>query len=150
MYSWLKWGFGLGLLWYGVLRGAEAVQVKVHSYSFRNISLADGTASLNLNLQIKNPLLVGVTINGVQGNVFMQGEQVGTINTTYDYYIAGGKTHILPVVVNLTLSQLGKAVLMNIESGDVRTLTVGFDGKLLFGKVSIPLKLNLDYNDLTQ
>ncbi len=150
MSNWLKVGFGLGLLWYGVLRGAKAVQVKVHSYSFRSVSLADGTASLNLNLMVKNPLLVGVTIQGVQGDVYMQGEKVGKIDTTYNYTLAGGKTHVLPVVINLTLDQVTKAALMNIESGDVRTLTVGFDGKIFIGSIGIPLSLKLDYNDLVQ
>ena len=70
MNSWLKVGFGLGLLWYGVLRGAKALQVRVQSYSFRSVSLSTNTADLNLNLAIKNPLLVGVTIKGVQGDVY--------------------------------------------------------------------------------
>lgn len=109
------------------------------------------TANLNLNLSIKNPLLVGITIKGIQGDVYAQGEKVGTINTTYDYYLAGGKTHILPVVVKLDLSSIGTAALLNIQSGDIRTLTIAFDGKLYAGKgyVGIPLKFTFDYDDLT-
>lgn len=150
MNSLLKVGFGLGLLWYGVLRGAKALQVRVQSYSFRSVSLSTNTADLNLNLAIKNPLLVGVTIKGVQGDVYAQGEKVGTVNTTYNYYLSGRKTHVLPVVVQLDLSQAGTAVLKNIESGDVRTLTIGFDGKLYVGNIGIPLQLNFDYNDLVK
>ena len=82
--------------------------------------------------------------------MYAQGEKVGTVNTTYNYYLAGRKTHILPVVVQLDLSQAGTAVLKNIESGDVRTLTIGFDGKLYVGNIGIPLQLNFDYNDLVK
>lgn len=149
--SLLKIGFGFGLLWYGILRGAKGLVVRISSYAFQSVNLSDMTANLNLNLSIKNPLLVGITIKGIQGDVYAQGEKVGTINTTYDYYLAGGKTHILPVVVKLDLSSIGTAALLNIQSGDIRTLTIAFDGKLYAGKgyVGIPLKFTFDYDDLT-
>lgn len=143
-----KIGLGLGLLWYGVLRGARGLVVRIQSYSFRSISLADQTVSLNLNLLIKNPLFIGLTIKGIIGDVYAQGVQVGKVNTTYDYYIAGGKTHILPVVVNLNMTDLGQATLLNIQSGDINSLTVAFDGKLMVGNIGIPLQFDLDYKDI--
>ena len=147
-----KIGLGLGLLYYGVLRGAKGLVVKVHSYSFRGISFTDNTVSLNLNLSIKNPLLIGLTIKGVLGDVYVQGQKVGTVNTTYDYYLAGGKTHILPVIVNLQTSSLGEAALQNIQSGNIQTLTISFNGKIMVGKygVGVPLQIDLDYKDLTK
>ena len=152
MGSWIKIGLGVGLLWYGVLRGAKGLVVRLKSYSFRSVNLNDSTVSLNLNLLIKNPLLVGLTIKGVLGDVFVQGHKVGTVNTAYDYYLAGGKTHILPVVVNLNMASVGQAALLNIQSGDIRTLTIAFNGKIFVGSysVGIPLQFELDYNDLTE
>lgn len=148
----LKIGAGLGLLWYGVLRGARGLVVGVQSYSFRGLSLTDGTVSFYLNILVKNPLVVGLTLKGVVGDVYIQGQRVGKVNTAYDYYLAGGKTHIIPVVVDLQLSGLGQAAILNIQSGDVRSLTIGFDGKLFIGNyyVGIPLRLDLNYNDLVQ
>ena len=147
----LKIGLGIGLLWYGVLRGAKGLIVRVHSYSFRNVNLVDGTVSLNLNLLIKNPLLVGLTIKNVTGDVYAQGIKVGYVNTSYDYYIAGGKTHILPVIVNLQVGNVLQSALQNIQSGDVKTLTVAFNGKLYVSNysVGVPLQFEFDYNDLT-
>ena len=145
-----KIGLGLGLLWYGVLRGAKGLIVRIKNYSFRSIDIESQTVSLNLNLMIKNPLFVGVTIKGIVGDVYAQGVKVGNINTTYNYYIAGGRTHILPVVVNLNMSDVGQAAMLNIQSGDIRTLVIAFDGKLLVGNIGIPLQLDLDYNDLTR
>lgn len=143
---------GAGLLWFGILRGARGLVVRIKSYSFRSIDLPNNTVSLNLNLLIKNPLLVGLTIKGVLGDVFVQGYKVGTVNTAYDYYLAGGHTHVLPVVVNLNMSQVGQAALLNIQSGDIRTLTIAFNGKLFVGSrtIGIPLQFELDYNDLTK
>lgn len=141
---------GGALLWYGVLRGARGLVVKVRDYTFSGLSLTDNTMQLTLNLLIKNPLLVGVTIKGVTGEVYAQGFQIGSVNTTYNYYIAGGKTHILPVIVNLNMSDVLHAGLMNIQSGDVRTLTIAFDGYIMAGKynIKVPLQFELDYNDL--
>lgn len=148
----LKIGLGLGLIWYGVLRGAKGLVLKVDSYSFRNIDLTNNTVSLNLNLLIKNPLLVGLTIKGVVGNVYVQGVQVGNVNTTYNYYISGAATHILPVIVNLHIGSVGEAAMRNIASGDIRSLTIDFDGKVYVGSwnVAIPLQFELNYNDLVQ
>lgn len=151
MSRWLKIGLGAVMLYYAVLRGAKGLVVRVNSYSFRSIDLVNSTVSLNLNISIKNPLLVGLTIKGIEGDVYAQGHKVGNVDTRYDYYIAGGRTHILPVVVNLNMSDVGTAAMLNIQSGDVRTLTIAFNGKLNVGskyEVSVPLQLDLDYNDL--
>lgn len=141
---------GAALLWYGVLRGAKGLVIKVYSYAFEAISLVDGTIRMRLDLLIKNPLLVGLTIKSIQGDVYAQGVKVGAINTTYNYYLAGGHNHILPIMVDLDMLQIGSAAWANIQSGDIRTLTVAFDGKIYVGKanVPVPVKFELDYNTL--
>ena len=146
----VKIGIGLGLLWYGVLRGAKGLIVRVQNYSFRSIDITNGTVSLNLNLLIKNPLLIGMTIKGITGDVYAQGNKVGYVNMSYDYYLAGGHTHVIPVVVNLVMGDVAQAALLNIQSGDVRTLTVAFNGKIYVAKYSVPVpfQFELDYNDL--
>ena len=146
----LKIAAGAAFLWYAVLRGAKGLQVKVHSYSFRGVNLSDNTVSLDLNISIKNPLLVGLTVKGVTGDVYIQGHKAGAVNTVYDYYIAGGKTHVIPVIVNLYMADVLQSALMNIQSGNVQNLTIAFDGKLLVGQysVGVPLQFELDYNDL--
>ena len=72
----VKIGLGLGLLWYGVLRGAKGLVVRIKDYSFYGVNLDTMTVSLQFNLLIKNPLLVGLTIKGIAGDVFAQGQQV--------------------------------------------------------------------------
>lgn len=150
MERFLRIGLGLGLLWYGILRGAQGLVVRLNNYTFRSIDLAGGTVSLNLNLLVKNPLVVGLLIKGVIGDVYAQGFKVGTVNTLFDYYLAGGKTHILPVIVDLNMMDVGQAALLNIQSGDIRSLSIAFNGKMYVGswKVAIPLQFELDHNDL--
>lgn len=152
MREWAKIAIGFGMLWYGVLRGAKSLIIKVRSYSFAGIDIESGTVSMYLNLLIKNPLVVGVPIKGVIGDVYIQGYKAGYVNMSYDYYIAGGHTHILPVVVNLNMGDVLHSALLNIQSGDIRTLTIEFNGKVYAGKYNIPLpvQFELDYNDFVR
>ena len=152
MREWFKIAFGLGLLWYGVLRGAKSLIIKVKNYSFAGVDVVNGTVALTLNLLIKNPLVVGVPIKGAMGDVYVQGHKVGYVNMSYDYYLAGGHTHILPVIVNLTMGDVAQGALLNIQTGDIRNLLISFDGKVYAGKnmIGIPVQFDLDYNDLTK
>ena len=147
MNKWVKIGIGAALLWYGVLRGAKGLIVKVRDYSFKSVDVATGTVSLSLNFLVKNPLFVGLTLKGIAGDVYAQGQKVGTVNTTLEYYLSGRHTHIIPVVVNLSMAQLGQSALLGMQNGDIRNLTVAFDGKLYVGSwsVAIPIQVDLDY-----
>lgn len=142
---------GIALLAYGVLRGVKGLVVGVKDYSFKSIDLNNGTVQLNLNLALKNPLLFGMTLKSIQGEVYIQGNNAGYVNTTVDYYLGGGRTHIIPIVVNLTLNGLSTALLQNIQSGDIRTLTISFSGKVFVGtnRIGFPVNIDLNYNDLT-
>ncbi|MBO4693413.1 MAG: hypothetical protein J5659_03345 [Clostridia bacterium] len=148
----VKIGLGAAFLWYGILRGARALMVGVRDFSFRGVNVSEGTVSLNLNLLIKNPLLVGLKLKGVTGDVYAQGQKVGYINTTIDYYLSGGHTHVVPVVVNLNVAGLGQAAILNIQSGDIRTLTITFAGKIYVGShnIGVPVDITLNYEDLVQ
>ena len=150
MNRWTSIILGCGLLWYGILRGARGLVIGVKNYSFRSIDFATNTVALNLNILVKNPLLVGITIKGIQGDVYAQGVKVGTVNTTYDYYLSGSHTHVLPVVVNLNFGDVGNALLLNIQSGDIKNMTIAFDGKVYAGTgaIGIPVQFELDYNKL--
>ena len=145
-----KIALGAGLLWYGVLRGAKALVIGVRDWKFGGINLEANTVQLYLNFLIKNPLFVGITLRSIQGDIYIQGQKAGYINTTVDYYLSGFHTHVVPVVVNLDMGGVLKSVLANIMSEDVRSLTISFDGKIYAGKysVGIPVNINLDYNDL--
>ena len=142
---------GAALLWWGVLRGASALVVGIKSWTFRGLDLTTGTVDITLNFLIKNPLIVGLTLKGIQGDVYVQGQNVGTVAMNYDYYLSGGHTHQIPVIVRLNMANVGQAALLNIQSGDVRTLTLAFDGKLLIGSAGVPVPINVSYNweDLT-
>ena len=76
MERWVKIGLGLALLYYGVLQGARGLVIGVQNFAFKSIDVVNSTVSLYLNLRIKNPLLVGLTIKGIEGDVYAQGHKV--------------------------------------------------------------------------
>ena len=143
---------GLAAIWYGAVNAWRSLIVGVYNYTFRSFDLSNGTVQLYLNIMVKNPLLFGVTVRNVQGDVYIQGQRVGFVNTDLDYYVTGGgKTHILPVIVNLYIRSLGSAFLSNIQSGDIRTLQVAFDGKIYVTNKNIPIpcQKELTWADIT-
>jgi len=150
MERWAKIGIGAGLIYLALLKISRSLVVGVRSFQFKSVDLTNKTVSLAINMEIKNPLIFGITITGIQGDVYMQGMKVGYVNTSYNYYLAGGHTHILPVIVNLSIGALGDAVIQNIQTGDISTLTIAFNGRVLAGKLKLtmPVQVELDYKDL--
>lgn len=143
---------GLAAIWYGAVNAWRSLIVGVSNYAFRGFDLTTGSVQLYLNIMVKNPLLFGVTVKSVQGDVYIQGQRVGYINTTLDYYVTGGgKTHILPVIVNLSIAGVANGLLANINSGDVRSLQVAFDGKIYVTNknIPIPVQKELTWADMT-
>lgn len=139
------------VLWYGLLRGVNALVMGVRGFRFSGISLTNRTATFVLDFQIHNPLFVGVTLNSVLGDVYIQGVKCGAVQNIYNYYLSGGKTHNIPVSVTIDLSGLASAVVANIESGNVQTLTIDFDGAVVVGSsglVRLPIQKTITYNDL--
>lgn len=152
MRDWAVIGLLLGAAWYGIFRGAKGLVIKLYSYALSGMDLATNTIQLTLNILIKNPLYISLMIKGVHGDVYAQGQKIGTVDKTYNYNLSAKKSHIIPVVIDLDMVDSLQAAILNIQSGDVRTLTIAFDGTLEVGKygVSVPLKFELDYNDLAK
>ena len=150
MERWAKIGLGAGLVWLALVKISRSLVVGVKSFQFKSLNLTNKTVSLTINIEVKNPLIVGVTITGVQGDVYLQGRRVGYVNTKYNYYLGGGRTHILPVIVNLSLGAVSDAVIQNINSGDISNLSIAFNGKVLAGKLKLtmPVQVELNYNDI--
>lgn len=147
----IGWTAAIAAAWYGILRGANALFVGIRGYRFQAVSLQNRTASFSLNFVIKNPLLVGITLREVSGDIYIQGIKCGLVATKYNYFLSGGKTHVIPVVVTISLEGLASAVVENIMSGDVRTLTIDFDGAVFVGDsglVRIPIQKTVTWEEL--
>lgn len=141
---------GIGLLYYSVLRGVSALAVGIRGYQFAGLDFSENTLRVKLFFAIKNPLLVGVKLRGIVGDVYMQGIKVGEVNSEYNYFLSGCKTHIVPITVTCNISSLGEAVIANIQTGNINTLTIAFDGYASVGNngVTLPVQTTLNWEDL--
>lgn len=145
-----KIGLGLTGLYLAFKIAVKGLVVDVSKVLFKGIDLANMTAQVQLNISIRNPLPVGVKVHDVVGEIYAQGVQVGYVNTVFDYMVAGGRTHVLPVIINLTAQGLGEALWKNIQSGNIQSLVIDFDGKLHVTNmnIAVPLELSFNYKDL--
>lgn len=139
---------GVALAGLAVWVCVKNIKVGVKSYRLQRIE--NGIAALSVDVEVKNPLLFGVKINGIQGAVYADGRQIGYVNMAYNYYLAGGKTHVIPVVVNVQLKDATGALITNLAQGDLDDMLVSFDGKVVIGdwKVKIPVQLNFVWGEL--
>ena len=143
---------GLTALYWAIYGVAKRLVIKVQEWKFSGLNLGAGTVSLDLNFLIKNPTLVGITLRTVQGDIYVNGEKAGYVNTKLDYALTGGHTHIVPIVVNMYLSSLGPGVSSTIERGDINALEVAFDGAIYVGakNIRIPISKQLTYEEMTK
>ena len=137
---------GFALLWYGILRGASAMIVKLYSWSLNNINFDDHTLEIQLNIFVKNPLWVGLTIEGIKGDVYLNGEKVGYISQELQYYLSGGNTHIIPLVVNVSANAGVNAFWQNISTGAGDKYIFAFDGNIYVGSKGVGVPVQFSFN----
>lgn len=146
MNSWAKIGLGLGAAYLAYRMAIKELVVGVQKVSLYGLNLEKGIAAIQLNVEMYNPLPVGVTVRDIVGKVYASGVQIGTVNTTLNYFLGGERRHILPVIVNLYASGMGEALWKNIQTGNVNNLIIDFDGKVRATKLNIGVPLDLSFN----
>ena len=146
---------GLGLVaagfWYLFLRGASALKLGLKSLRLSGISLE--SATLEVTLFVRNPLLATVFVREIAGTISVMGVPVGVIDTVINKRIFARSTSYIPVQVQISYAAMGAAAWQNIMSGNVQTLTVEFDGKIKAGErfsVPIPVKKLWTYRDIIE
>ena len=139
-----KIALGVTLLWYGVLRGARALVVMLKSWSLVYVDITDMTAKIVLYFLIQNPLVIGLKLKGIVGDVYVQGQNVGHIEHYYNYYLSGLKSHVIPVETILDLDIFGVTMLQNIQAAAVGDIEIAFDGKILVGKYNVPIPVKIE------
>lgn len=150
MSDWAKIGLGIGALWLAFRIAAKGLVVGVSKVLLKGIDLSQGVAQVQLNVSVRNPFPVGVKVKDITGSVYANGVQIGYVNTVFDYLLGGERTHILPVIVNLTADGMGQALWNNIQTGNINNLVLDFDGQLHVTKlnIAVPVELSFKWRDL--
>ena len=128
---------GLYGLWYGVLRGVNAVKVVFENLSL--VSINEGSLTFNLSILIHNPLWVDVVVNDIVGDIAIMNIPCAVVNYPVNQRLYGGKTSRLQVNFDVFLADLGDALYQNIMTGDIETLIMNFNGYVTIKGVRIPI-----------
>lgn len=139
---------GIALLFFGVLRGATALSISLYQWGVKNMNAMDMTADVVFKLLIKNPLLVGVRLRGIMGDVYINGKKAGEIHNTYDYKLSGMKSHIVPISVEVFGTDMISVLLSNLQQSLDQDIDVRFDGKVMVGNISIPIDITRNIKEL--
>lgn len=135
-------------LWYLILRGVNAVKVTFDSVSIGTPS-ADGI-NMSLSVLIHNPLLVSLTIQNITGDVYVQDILAAKVDTPVNQRLSAMETNRVYANFALDTVSLGKALGRNIQTGDINSLTLYFDGYVTVNGIDIPVSRTFLLGDLLQ
>ena len=140
----------VGVWWFG-LRGASAL--KVGLYSVRLAGVSTDSATLQVTLYVRNPLLATVFIRSISGTVSVMGVPVGVVDYPINQRILARQTTYIPVNVQVSYANLGAAAFANITTGSVQSLIIEMQGKITTGEsvvFPVPIRKVWTYNDIIQ
>lgn len=136
-------GIGAALYWW-VYRGYKALVMRFDSLTFGGLDIVNDTVTLYMNLVMRNPLIADLYLAGVRGKLYVQDVLVSDVDADMQMVIGSNKLLQVGIPVPCKLSGISEAIRDNILSGDIRTLTVRFDGVIDMGKkVSVPLPITI-------
>lgn len=132
----------------------EKLAVTIKSVRLQRVNFASElSADILFNILFVNPTILGVYLQSIQGDIYVNGVSVGYINNTYNYHVKGNATHLLEVVAHIDAAHSAEAIITNIESGNVNNGNLQFVGSVVVGSLfPITVKINkvLSYGDLVK
>ena len=137
-------GAGLGILALDTYRNYKYVKVDIAAYQITDVDFPNNTATLQIDIELTNPLLLGLTLYSIVGDIYLDGEYVASINQVFDYYIRGKRTHIIPVVIVSNLFSVSTILLQKLFR-KAEDLTLRFSGEVRLGtKGIVPIPVDLE------
>lgn len=137
---------GLGILVYDSLISYKALQVDIAGYQIYNVDFSNNRATLQVDVRLTNPLLIGLTLYSIVGDVYIDGRLVAQVNRLYDYYIRGKRTHIIPLVINCNIWEVVRQF-MDSTFNPGKQVGLSFVGQLRLGSGGVvPIPLEFEEN----
>ena len=141
----------LGILTWDSWRNYKSLQVDMSGYRFYDVNLANNSAKLRVDLMVHNPLLFGVTLYSLYGFVYIDGIKVAKINTIYDYYISGKRTHVIPIVADCDILSVSQIIARMMAGTNKEEMILQFNGELRCGRngvVGVPVNVGIVMSEL--
>lgn len=137
---------GGAALYYWVLRGIRGISVAFNG--LRVLSIVDDEVRFSVQLSIRNPLIVSVLVNDIVGTVYLMDIPVAEVSFPLNQRIYARSVSPVTINFNVSKEKLGEALYANIQTGDVRTLLVRFDGYLKAAKMQLHIDKQFTFEDL--
>lgn len=133
---------GLGYVLVNAINSVRRVECGVTGMKL--LGIRDGQTIMQVTIWVKNPTMVSVAIQRITGTIYMDGRNVGYINTSFlDGSIKSKSITQVPIDVVLTTSDLAAATLSQVARGSLEDVVVGFDGEVKVQGITIPVKSNV-------
>lgn len=126
------------------VRGIRNVDVAVKSVVFRSMDFLASLVYLTVNLAVKNPLSIGVTVRGITGDLYINGQLAGKVNQNMNTYLTGGSESILPVDATISVNNVTQIVLDAITVRDFSSVVIAFNGSVLVGDLNIAIPVQFE------
>lgn len=143
------WGYLLlcgAAIWFMAKRTVNAIQVKFDRLRIQSITAESIT--FGITVLFHNPLITNVTLDRFYGDIYIMGNYVGHLDSPLEQVLLKSATSGLMFTFEATLTQLGQALFESIMTGDIRTLTINFDGAVQVSGIAVPVRKTFTYQDL--
>ena len=137
---------GISGLVYYTRRTVNAIKVTFESLKVQEVRIDN--VVFQVSVLFNNPLFVDVTLDTFYGEIYMMGKHIAHVESPLEQVLVKHTSSSLAFYFKATIEQLGEALFDNIQTGDVKTLTIQFDGNLQVNGVLVPVKKTFTYDDL--
>lgn len=141
--------FGAGVFYYYFLRGARALRFGIHSFGL--VSFTDQQAVFEIRFYIYNPLLTSIFVRSVDGDVYLMGTKIGTIEYPINQTLKARSLNYVPVQITVNIADLAQGVWDYVKTGNVSTLIIEYSGNVTVGQehaFSVPVTKTVTWGDL--
>lgn len=133
-------------LWWFVLRGILALKYRFADWRIQTLTTED--IAINLTFQVKNTLLISIPIDKIEGDIYSQDVLLGYVDMPISVNLRSGEIAEFPLILNINYRKVGEAIWRNIQSGDIKTLKLRFQGRVYSGLRSVAINKTLYFNDI--
>lgn len=142
--------FGTGILlilaW---LRNAvNSVDMRLTGISVISGDASNNSSTVGLDVLIRNPFPVSVTLNKIVGTLYIMGIPVAKINQQINTKIFANSDTPVRLLTDIFWQGVSSSIRANILTGNIRTLTIQFVGKVTVSGIGVDVEKTLLYDDL--
>ena len=144
--NWAIWTGAAVVLWFGFLRGVKAAKVTFDR--LRIIGVGVSSILLQIAVKVSNPTLLDLVVQNIRGDVYIQGIPVAVVNYPVNQRIRPFASSVFRIQIEAFSDKIGEAVWANIQTGDIKSLNVKFDGFVTIKDIDIPISRTFTYEEI--